>query len=257
MSKLHNTTGSKCMICDEVLIKESYVVFHKTRRQTHSLCIDCTIGYLKPIITQSTNNFRKNIRKGVEFVKCPGSIHSEHRNLCKHKLLLSSLYIPECEISLDFFRLVYAIQTPNVYICPQENCGMIIEVDINYVHNNIVCHGGCKLSWCRNCLITPYHNLKSCIEVETENKSTENGKLISELVEKGKLKFCPQCRAPCIKQDGCNKMICPVCALKWCWICKKDNIDYDHYNTTEFGACNGKLWNGVDENGNDIPIVEE
>jgi hypothetical protein len=253
MSKLHKKTGSACLICDESLTKEYCIIFHKTRRQTHSLCLDCGIGYLKPIIVQATNNIRKNIYNGSNVIKCPGSIHCEHRNLCKHTTTFCSLVIPKCDISMDVFKLQYVILTPNAYICPEMKCGQVVNVDPYYTDNNLVCHDGCLTSWCRNCLISPYHNHKSCIEVEAENKNTENGKLIWDLKQKGELKFCPQCRAPCIKNNGCNKMLCTFCNVKWCWICKDSDIDYDHYNFGGVGDCKGKLWQGVDINGNAIP----
>ena len=249
MSKLHKKTGSACMLCDST---ENIIIFHKTRRQTHGLCVDCGVGYLKPILAQTTNNVRKNIRHRSEIIKCPGSIYSEHRNLCKHECSLLYLVIPDCDISLDFFRLTYVLQNNNTFICPEMKCGQVVEVDPAYISNKLVCHGGCNTSWCRDCLTSPFHAGKSCIEVEADNKNTENGKHIWDLKSEGKLKFCPQCRAPCIKHNGCNKMVCGSCHRKWCWLCMTPDIGYDHYNSVGVGACTGKLWQGVDEDGNAI-----
>ena len=121
-----------------------------------------------------------------------------------------------------------------------------------YFGNVLKCHYGCKITWCKDCLITPYHEYKSCIEVEYENKKSENGKFIWDMNNKGLLKFCPDCKAPSIKNNGCNKMICSNCNVIWCWLCLTTQIDYDHYNTILSGLCKGKLWEGVDSNGNDI-----
>lgn len=253
MSKLHQITGSKCIICEEPLIKNDSILFHKTRRQTHSLCIDCGVGYLSPILAQATSNIRKNLRKGVEYIKCPGSIHGEHRNLCRHVKSLHFLNVPDCELSLDLFRLQYVLETPHSFLCPESKCGQVVEIDPEYVDNNLVCYGGCETSWCRNCLVSPYHVGKSCIEVEADNNNTENGKLIFELKNQGKLKFCPKCRAPSIKNNGCNKMVCGSCGGKWCWLCGQDSVDYDHFSYNGVGLCNGKLWEGADIDGNDLP----
>jgi hypothetical protein len=239
------------MICEEPLNNKNSIVFHKTRRQTHALCIDCGLGYLKPILEQATNNIRKNIRKNTHIIKCPGSIHCEHRNMCKYKSSILRLVIPECKLSLDIFRLTYVLSKNNAYICPEVKCGQVVEVDKEYVGNKLVCNGDCQSSWCRNCLVSPFHDGKSCMEVEAENNNTENGKLIWQLKTQGKLKFCPQCRSPCMKNSGCNKMICSVCNQKWCWICLETNIDYSHFNSDGVGICNGRLWEGVDENGNE------
>lgn len=245
MSKIHKKTGSVCMICDEH--HEKIILFHKTRRQTHSLCIDCAIGYLRPLIMNMTNNIRKNIRVDSDVIKCPGAFHGESRNQCNMKISLSCLRVPECEISLDLFRLLYALTSDNVYICPEMECGQIVHVDNDFTDPKLGCYSDCKTTWCRNCLISPYHEGKSCLEAEVDNNNTENGKYIRQMLDQDKLKFCPQCRAPCIKNNGCNKMVCGSCHVKWCWLCTKPAIDYDHFNSTSVGKCNGRLWEGFDD----------
>ncbi len=220
MSKLHTKTKSNCMICDEIVSQNCEgILLHKTRRQTHILCLDCGIGYLKPLIEQSTNNIRKNIRKDVDLIKCPGSTNGHMRNMCQHPISLRNIKIPECDLSLDLFRLTYVLETYNSYICPDIKCGQVVQVDLNYNHSKLSCSGKCNVTWCRNCFVSPFHDEKSCIEDEAEAKNTENGKSIWDLKEKGKLKFCPCCRSACIKNNGCNKMICPSCNQKWCWLC--------------------------------------
>jgi len=253
MSKIHNKTGLVCMICDESSKHPiDNIIFHKTRRQTHSICMDCGVEYLRPILKVKCNNIRKNIKNNDTcLIKCPGSYHSLKRNQCNYIADLKDLNIKECDISLDILRILYTSKSDNLFLCPNEQCGQMIEVDINYIRDDIVCNS-CNTSMCKKCFVTPYHNGKSCIEVEMENNDTENGKYILQMKNEGKLKFCPQCRTACLKHNGCNKMICSVCDVKWCWICTKLNIDYSHYNTTDVSLCNGKLWEGVDENGNEI-----
>jgi hypothetical protein len=250
MSKIHIKTGSKCIICDENYFNG--IIFHKTRRQTHGVCLYCGIGYLKPLIKQASNNVRKNIRTNVDLFNCPGSYHGETRNQCKHTRKFSTLCIPECEISLYLFRLVYSLSSDTIVMCLEEKCGQVIDIS-GYGSNKLVCQVGCKKSWCKICLVQPYHEGKSCLEYELENSNSDNGKFINEMREKGKLKFCPQCKAPTFKHSGCNKMICSVCNIKWCWLCVSVGIDYDHYNQQNDNSCNGRLWEGVDENGNANP----
>ena len=242
MSKIHSKTGSVCMICDEKPNKS--ILFHKTLRQTHLLCLECGIEYLKPIIKIATDNLRKNIREDVCTIKCPGSIHGHLKNMCKYTTNIKNLKVPDCGISLDLFRLTYVLENNDSYICPNSKCGNVV----NTVINNITCNE-CQTSWCIYCRISPFHTGKSCIEVDIENNKSENGKMILDLKNKGKLKFCPCCSAPCIKNNGCNKMICASCHNKWCWLCLTVGINYDHYKSSE---CTGQLWKGVDKNGNDI-----
>jgi hypothetical protein len=204
MSKIHKKTGSLCVICDEPITPlEEHIIFHKSRRQTHSLCMDCGVGYLQPILKVILNNIKMNIRKNVDVIKCPGSYKGLARNRCNCVKLLKEITIPECILSLDIFRITFVITNDYAYLCPEEKCGTVIEVDSEYFDNNLQCHGGCNTTWCRNCLVTPFHYGKSCIEVEAENKNSENGKFIWDMKNKGHLKFCPQCRAPSIKNNGC------------------------------------------------------
>ena len=53
---------------------------------------------------------------------------------------------------------------------------------------------------------------------------------------------------------NCNKMVCANCNIVWCWLCTNCNIGYDHYNTNLQGSCTGKLWEGVDSDGNAIVL---
>ena len=119
------------MICDEPN-KSDNIVFHKTRRQTHSICMDCGIQYLRPILKMKCNNIRKNIRNNdTVVVKCPGSYHCAKRNQCKCTVHLKDLNIKECDISLDIFRILYTLESDDYFLCPKETCGQIIEVENN------------------------------------------------------------------------------------------------------------------------------
>ena len=248
MSKLHKKCKSNCMLCEDSLSSDNSVIFHKTRRQTHSLCLECAISYLKPKINQILSNIQKNNKNNINDIKCPGSIHCQSRNLCKIKIKLSLLKIKECELSLNIFKILYIFNNETAFMCPNLICAQLVDVDYNYPYNKLNC-SDCYTTWCKNCYVSPYHEDKSCIEYEIENNKSENGKLILELKEKGNLKFCPQCKAPSMKHNGCNKMYCINCQCKWCWLCSSSNIDYDHYSKSK---CNGKLWEGVDINGNEI-----
>lgn len=251
--KIHTKTSKTCIVCDEKFENNKWVELHKTRRQTHRLCLDCAIGYLTPVFKTVKNNIRKNIRDNVGMFKCPGTYHSESRNACKTIIDLIKLKIPDEKLTMDLFRINYVVENINAYMCPNEDCGNIVDIDDGYRDKQILCIM-CNTTWCKNCTTFPFHENKSCLEYECEMKNTENGKLIYELVQKGELKFCPQCKTPIKKGDGCNRMTCSQCKATWCWICKKLNIEYNHYNPKSNNKCNGKLWDGVDENGNYINI---
>lgn len=243
MSKIHTKTGSICAVCDEVCSPTS-VVLHKTRRQTHRLCQDCAVGYLSSKLQQITENLRKNIK--TREITCCGTYHSNPRNRCSKKIgisLISCGY--ESSIHIDLFRIQYILQNDGVYLCPSKECGQIIEIDENIVIPKMFCPT-CKTTWCRTCLVCQYHENMSCIEYEASEHKSENGKLIWQLKADGKLNFCPRCKVPTMKNSGCNKMWCVTCDCKWCWLCRKVDIDYDHFNSQREGSCANRLWEGTD-----------
>ena len=243
--KIHTQTSGSCMICEED-VKGDVFLFHKTRRQTHKLCKECGVAYLKPILENITDNLRRDIRKDVAKVKCPGSIHSEHRNQCKKVVCLDEITVPSShELSIDMFRVQYVVNNNTAYLCPEKKCGAITDIDPRFTQPNIRCQA-CITTWCRRCLVTPYHDGLSCIEYEVKNSNTDNAKFIWKMQREGKLKFCPQCKAPTLKNSGCNKMKCITCHVKWCWLCRRTGIDYSHYNVNNQG-CGNRLWEGVPE----------
>lgn len=250
MSKIHKKTGNTCPVCCED-IKDG-IILHKTRRQTHKLCIDCCNSFLNPFIKQATKNLRQNIRHRISIIKCTGTYHGELRNHCKHELDFRYIELPKnSPLATDIFRISYVLSYPNVYLCPNENCGDVVETDPDSPDLKLTCQS-CQKIWCRNCQLSPYHEGLSCMEYEAKQNNTSTGKLMWEKIQKGEIKFCPQCRSPVEKVKnnegkfvGCNKIICTHCKSKWCWFCKEVGIDYDHFNPNSNTRCSNKLWENV------------
>jgi len=46
------------------------------------------------------------------------------------------------------------------------------------------------------------------------------------------MKSCPKCRAPIIRDGGCNHMTCGRCHYEFCWMCKR------RYNSNHFAPWN-------------------
>jgi hypothetical protein len=243
MSKIHNKTNNKCMICGE--LTESIILFHKTRRQTHGLCMECCVGYLKPFIDLHINNIHKNIRINLGRINCPGTTLGLHRNICKKTLNISDISLPVCDINLRKLMLEYLIVNKNAYVCPENTCNAltVFPQRINKSVSIVTCMG-CRISWCSVCSVSPYHTDISCAEYELSTLSTLNGSFLKDMREQGILKNCPNCLSTYSKNIGCNKIVCHICRCKWCWLCSETNIDYDHYNydMEKDTRCKGKLW---------------
>lgn len=245
----HKKTGGKCLICDEDINGKEFVHLHKTRRQTHNLCPECGENYLRTLLDSITANVRRNIRRGMQYVKCPGGYHGALRNRCQHKVDVNKIELPDSSsLASDLFRIKYVLASPLSFICPEQKCGQVIDVDPHYDNLRLTCRD-CKTTWCRQCLAQPYHNRKTCVEFEVENKSSDNAQFIFDMAKKGLIKFCPrpQCKVPIFRSSGCNKIKCERCGLKWCWLCRETDIDYDHYNPASKSACANKLWNGTND----------
>src|SRR3990167_11523924 len=102
--KIYRLTKYICCVCDE----QAEYVLHKTRRQVHSLCRNCFIGYFRVKLTELFDlnrgkpfcqtevkmgseediSFLANYVKGIPVVRCPGTVHGSERNRCSCKLHL-------------------------------------------------------------------------------------------------------------------------------------------------------------------------
>lgn len=75
---------------------------------------------------------------------------------------------------------------------------------------------------CILCKAVPYHTGKMCHEAtQTETAKMEVEKLAKSLgLSKNRLKNCPGCRAPIVKEvNTCNKMMC-LCGELFCFKCE-------------------------------------
>lgn len=238
---------NKCICCDDIC--DNLVFLHKTRRHKHILCESCAVNYLGPKIKQITTNIKNNFDKELT-IPCPGTYHGLLRNKCTAKIHIKDINInSKFPLYTDIFRIKYLLDNPEYSICPNNNCGNIVHSD-NY-DNNLTCNI-CNTNWCKRCGTIPFHTNMNCFEYEVLSKNTDNSKYITTLHDKGLLKFCPVCVSPTIKEKdilgndiGCNKIICIYCSTKWCWLCSKSNIDYDHFNPNNNNSCVGKLWLGT------------
>ncbi len=251
MSSIHNQTKNQCICCGD---SSSYIILlHKTRRQTHGLCIECAEGYINPILTKITDNIRNKIPVDKLSIKCPGTYTGIHRNQCKTHIDLRLLQerIPNgSSLYTNILRILLILDNSSTFtICHNIKCRDIVEHNSSY---HTACQT-CGLTWCKNCLAQPYHEGLNCIEYAIKTSNTIDSKYLDTLKNNGDLKFCPICAVPTIKEKskegkdiGCNKIICSSCGIKWCWLCNKTNIDYDHFNSKAGTPCANKLWLGVD-----------
>ena len=109
-------------------------------------------------------------------------------------------------------------------ICPP------IDVDREFRCSN----PECEKTSCRLCKVES-HTPLTCAEARKENGISERH-VVEEARTEALLRTCPKCNVKIIKEDGCNKVICP-CGGWLCDYCGKD-ITKDGYNHFE-GGVNG------------------
>ena len=240
-------TQSVCLTCTTVSTTGSLI--HRTRRQSHYMCGDCVLMYLRIELNKILSQMRAMRGAAVTelpTIPCPGKFCSEKRNLCQKSLSITewmNVFPAElCEKAeyTDLLRILAVVESSgSLAICQSADC------------LNAACRSGpifscalCKVTWCANCGVSPHHVGLSCLQYRCNELSTldENEMVLMEMHRSGSLRFCPVCSHGVTKDGGCNKIVCSRCGTKWCWLCGESGIDYGHFNVTNGGSCGNRLW---------------
>eukprot|EP01026_Neomeris_dumetosa_P046146 TRINITY_DN3922_c0_g1_i8.p1 TRINITY_DN3922_c0_g1~~TRINITY_DN3922_c0_g1_i8.p1 ORF type:complete len:449 (-),score=39.85 TRINITY_DN3922_c0_g1_i8:248-1450(-) len=95
--------------------------------------------------------------------------------------------------------------------------------------------------WCMQCYKIKEAVPRTCAGdtiPELNGFVCEKCKIESEINLKD-TKKCPQCKAPTVKIDGCNHILCTQCNCHWCYLCElsfgADTV-YDHLNQEHGGV---------------------
>lgn len=82
---------------------------------------------------------------------------------------------------------------------------------------------------CRLCKLDSHLPL-TCEQYKKE-QGVDERRHIEEAMTKAILRDCPKCKAPIVKDGGCNKLVCPVCRCFVCDYCGKDisKEGYTHF----------------------------
>ena len=133
------------------------------------------------------------------------------------KALSEKVMVKYQEMQRDVNLQIANIQTVT---CPR--CELLTE---KYHEEEMTCEG-CSFRWCLLCR-EEAHKPYKC---ERDPK----GRLsIEEAVTQARVRNCPSCHRSIIKENGCNKMICP-CKTTFCYLCRKriDSEGYSHFCQT-------------------------
>ena len=70
---------------------------------------------------------------------------------------------------------------------------------------------------------------------QRRNNTLEAKHIVEEAMTAALLRKCNSCGKPFLKEDGCNKMICP-CGNMQCYICSETINGYEHFNRRQVGT---------------------
>lgn len=255
--KFHTINKNYCLGCGDNLEEDqTFIVLHKTRRQSHGLCSECLIVYLRGEIRDKLAEKHPD-----PFITCCGNIKkksvcTERINLIPYatqtqlsrredNLLDSIMKVVESDKNLRHdFMIWYCMTDPNSKMCPWDNCQNII-LDLSNDMKIINCPY-CNRDFCRQCNVFPAHtgrcDMSAAINLLYAGPS---GDFFKGLIESGKAKLCPNCSCIIEKTNGCNHMKCQKCNEHFCWRCG-DSISSDymiHYDSvTGVESCRGRLF---------------
>ncbi|KAF9929331.1 hypothetical protein FBU30_001692 [Linnemannia zychae] len=147
--------------------------------------------------------------------------------------------------------------------CPFCSYAAIIENDED---KEFRCQGPkCRKVSCRLCKALTHIPL-SCEEykkeLEKDNVLSVQHK-VEEEMSQALIRECPKCKARFFKTEGCNKMTCPECHTKMCYVCKIKIKDYSHFDNTPAGQPAAKpnkcrLWEDtIQRNNNEVKAAAQ
>lgn len=144
----------------------------------------------------------------------------------------------------NFINVLKDMKLDNLYSCPFCENRIIIENDVIEI-GTFYCMNGCKRYSCMKCKQNAHEG--TCTLQKTQK--TQEEQATQEF-----LITC--CGIPFFRGDACNKVACPQCQTKYCWICKQKNIDYTHFTNNNQCRLYGERPQYIQQQ-NVLPTVSE
>lgn len=192
--------------------------------EPHFFCFDCAQRNVMEEIGQS--RFKLQCMDGSG---CKASFSHEQKQRFLDEKTFEALERGQQQAQIRLANLENLSKCPFcdfAAICPP------IGIDREFRCSNLDCE---KIS-CRLCNVES-HTPLTCEEAKKENGVSERH-IVEEARTEALLRTCPKCNVKIIKEDGCNKVICP-CGGWLCDYCGKD-ITKDGYNHFEGGVNGGR-----------------
>jgi len=229
------------------------IILHRTKRKTHSLCLDCAISFVMRSFEEFDDCLFKEL-KIDDFIlcykfKCDKAEKRDKGIICERKIEIKTLHLlfPPVPIGIlygfeqimklskgsnlhQYDTLPYVIEkftnrllkifesNGSIKRCVKKECfGTMTLMDEHNAYR-WKCDS-CRIEWCSRCNATHALDIVcqdfKCLTV-WDDKTRE---MLEEEVNQGKSKHCPKCDQIIQKNMGCNHMKCELCETHFCWIC--------------------------------------
>lgn len=202
----------RCCYDDEVL--EADMERCTSQNGHHKFCINCIRRFVEEEIGQGRTSFR-----------ClEGECKDEFSLTTLKKVMKPSVFSKILERKQ--LEEIAAADIEDLVACPFCNFQTIMPNPEDKVFKCL--NPECMKDSCRYCKEANHVPLR-CEEVEKQHQKDTRVFLENKMTE-AIVRVCWKCGKRFIKDDGCNKMVCP-CGAMMCYICKKGIRGYDHFDS--------------------------
>ncbi|KAI6108854.1 hypothetical protein EV401DRAFT_400618 [Pisolithus croceorrhizus] len=194
----------------------------------HLFCKSCMTSYSSSLLGEHNPNIVCMDQSGC---KLPFS-ESELKRLLSSKML-------ELYERVKQRKEIAAAGLENLEECPFCEYKCVID---NEMEKLFRCgNARCGAVTCRGCKKLE-HIPRSCKEAEDWCLYMRHH--VEEAMTRALVRNCPKCQTAFIKEQGCNKMVCPYCCAVSCYTCHQIIDGYEHFNRSRQGGgvSNCELW---------------
>ncbi|KAI1779667.1 hypothetical protein F4818DRAFT_436970 [Hypoxylon cercidicola] len=216
VAKLAGET-SECGCCFEEFITSKLV--HCNGENAHRFCRGCMRSQ-----AETTIGYSKYELNCMSMDGCDAGFSRDQTKLFLDKNLRTALDRIEGEAALREAGI------EDLETCPF--CPYAAECPPVALDKEFRCiRPGCLKVSCRLCR-KESHIPETCAEVAIDRGRHE----LEEAMTDALVRYCNSCKNPFLKSEGCNKISCPKCGTKHCYVCRQTVTSYDHFNNVDRGG---------------------
>lgn len=176
----------------------------------HLMCKKCVERQIETVISEGRSNV-----PCLKYGGCDEVISmSELERMIPKKVL-------ERLITTETLNAINEAGIENTVTC--HSCGFVVIMEGD---GPMICPQ-CKSQTCPKCG-EAWHQGMTCQQF----KNIDKKRIVEEQMNEAVVRTCPNCKTQFIKNEGCNKMVCPRCKTWICYWCRKvipKNVGYSHF----------------------------